>query len=277
MTRMAAAKHWKALTGDADGEVVLCVDFEATGRAEASFADLAPLMTSQGEIWTTTVPPASSGAALTAADYVALWSDGVVAAGRTVRSVVGFCAGAAFGARLAMEIGERTGDRPPVVLLDPEIPTVSTLIAQFDAAMKGVANLLTTEESTLAARVPEEARATGDLASAARTLAGAYESIGGPVFSRLGLKADYRDDLISSFETLMSYLVAAGGIGRSPAWGSATVILSSDAPSPAWNGAEAIRVSAAHADLLRNSETGQLLAELLASPAHPREGLMTDV
>lgn len=273
---MAAAKQWKALTGDAGGEVVLCVDFEATGRPEASFTDLAPLLAPHHEVWTTMVPQASPGAALTAADYMAHWTDGLTTAGRRIRSVVGFCAGAVFGAQLAEEIGERMGDRPVVVLLDPEIPTVSTLIAQFAGAMKGVAKLLTPDESSRAAQVQEDARGVADLASAAVALAAAYEGIAGPVFSRLGLKADYRDDLIASFAALMAYLVAAGGIRPSPAWGSATVILSSDAPDPVWSWNDLIRLGVGHVDLLRSPETAKAVAASSANRAHPIKELMTD-
>lgn len=262
---MEAPGYWKAQT-EASGEVVLCVDFEATGRAESSFADLVPQLSPPRETWVTTMPPASAGLA-TAADYAARWAEGFAAAAREACAVLGFCAGGVFAVAVAQEIGRRGGREPAVMLLDPQIPTAATLVAQFSQAMQGVAGFLSPQESALVSRAVEQARALDDPAAAGTALTGLYRDIGGSVFTRLGLNAGYREELFASFSSLMAYLVAAGRGRPAQGWKSAIAVLSRDAPDPADDAAEVIRLDVSHADLLRSADTARVVCAVLRGEA----------
>ncbi|GAB3890688.1 hypothetical protein GCM10029964_062630 [Kibdelosporangium lantanae] len=85
---------WRQLS-DQGEDVVLCVDFTG-GRADAGFADLAakaPVAASFFHIGRTTPAPLAA--------HVERWVGEVRRAGRPVRGVLGFCAGAGLATVIA--------------------------------------------------------------------------------------------------------------------------------------------------------------------------------
>ena len=79
----------------------------------------------------------------------------------------------------------------------------------------------------------------------------------------IGLKADFRADLVASFGALMRYLVAAGEVPLSQGWASATAILSRTPICEPTGVNREVRTTAAHADLLRSTEVARLVSESL--------------
>src|SRR5581483_8997672 len=73
------------------------------------------------------------------------WAAQVAAAGRPVRAVLGFCAGAALATRVADAVAA-TGPPPLVVLFDAAPTTGESLASGFTAALESSAAHLTADE-----------------------------------------------------------------------------------------------------------------------------------
>src|SRR5580693_4718760 len=137
--------NWRQLT-DRGPDLIPCLDF-AGGRAEAGFADLAAgvsvdacflhfRQTGSGPL------PACAGPL---AACVGRWADELLATGRPVRAVLGYCAGTALATRLADAIAAT--EPPPVVVLFDAAPTTGdTLASQFTLALESNARHLTADE-----------------------------------------------------------------------------------------------------------------------------------
>jgi hypothetical protein len=258
-----ASEGWKPLGEGSGVTVVAAVDFEATGRPEACFSDLAPLLDPRREVWTATQPAAGGDITVGAPDYVRHWADGLAASGRPVGAVLGFCAGGVFATALAEEIGRRQGGLPPTVILDPEPPTAATLVKQFEGAMRGLASVASEEELAPAREAVARAEADQDLRSLGRMLGKLYQEVSEPAFLRIGLKADFCADLVTGFESLMSYLVAAADVPLAEGWAASTAILSATPVHEPAGVAHSVRTQVAHADLLRSAEVARLVSEAL--------------
>lgn len=89
---------WQILRKGGPGGLTLTVDFTSTGRTQACFRDLVPLLSAPGEIWETVAPAAGAEDTMSGADYVERWAKGVRRRERTVDTVIGYCVGAVFAA-----------------------------------------------------------------------------------------------------------------------------------------------------------------------------------
>lgn len=257
--------RWERLSNGSGKGIVLALDFEAVGRPEACFSDIATILDPPREIWAAALPPGGPDAPVTADAYLEYWSDGLRESGREVCAVLGFCAGAVFAAALAERIAQWQA-APVPVLLDPELPTGTTLLKQFDNAMRGLAAVAT--ESELSGMNEALGRLDGaeDLSYLAAELSSLYQQASGPVFSRIGLNPDLQADMVTSFRSLMSYLVAASDVRAGEGWASGTAIVSA---VPIWEPAgvaRQIRTHVDHAELLRSPFVAMLVSALLESP-----------
>jgi hypothetical protein len=258
--------RWERLSNGSGKGIVLALDFEAVGRPEACFSDIATILDPPREIWAAAQPPGGLDAPFTADAYLEYWSDGLRESGREVRAVLGFCAGAVFAAALAERIAQWQATTPVPLLLDPELPTRTTLLKQFDNAMRGLAAVAA--ESELSGMKEALGRLDGaeDLSYLAAELSSLYQQASGPVFSRIGLNSELQADMAASFRSLMSYLVAASDVRAGEGWASGTAIVSA---VPIWEPtgvARQIRTHVDHADLLRSPFVATLISELLESP-----------
>ena len=270
---------WKTLSGDTGDDLVVAMDFEAAGRAEACFADLVPLLDPARQVWIATQPDAGAGAA----DRLRYWSDGLRASGRKVRAVLGFCAGGLYAAALAETVAQWQDALPDVVVFDPEPPTPDTLVKQFDNTVRSLASVLSETEleevREAVRRVAAEHADPAELNSLGDALAAVYRECSGPALEKIGLRADFREDLAATFESLMGYLAAAADVPLSDGWASVTAIVSA---TPIWEPAgvlRAIRTDVAHADLLRSPEIARIVSDELQEDRHrplPR-GSMTSL
>lgn len=252
------------LLGDQRGKgVVLALDFEAVGRAEACFSDLASLLDPPLEIWAAGQPPAPASGALTSSGYLDYWSGGLRESGREITAVLGFCAGGVFAAALAEQVARWQATPPAAVLVDPELPTAATLIKQLDNAMQGLAGMASEAELAQVRERAAELGAAEDLSRVGVALTSLYQEACGPAFARIGLKADYQADLVASFGALMSYLAAAADVRTAEGWASATTIVSAAPPGQPAGVGRQVRVDVAHGDLLRSPSVAQLISKLL--------------
>jgi hypothetical protein len=193
--------------------------------------------------------------------------------GVQVRSVLGYCVGGVFAAKLAECVAAWQGTPPQVILFDPERPHKALLHRHYGDAINVISAHMSPAEAGEARRAGEEAmRQTDDLDKIAETLGKLVAELGGPVFERVGLDARRRAELTGTFSSFLSYLVAAAELDPSRVWANAAAIssatlhngLNSLPPQQRAGVVEKeIRFDLEHAGLLRNERVAQAVKELL--------------
>ena len=258
-----ASTGWEILgAGCAEG-ITLALDFDAVGRPEACFAELMPMLNPVRETWRAVQPQAADGVAPASSAYLEFWSSSLRERGTVIHAVLGFCAGALFAAALAERITQWQPAAPAVVLLDPERPTAATLIRQFDNAMRGLAAVTSSAEVAGAREAAGRLSDEPDLQLISSRLTALYGEVSKPAFTRLGLKPAFQDDLIASYEQLMSYLVAAAGTQPAPGLAAASTISSITPPCQSQTAVSWVAAGVDHAGLLRSPAVAAKVSELL--------------
>ncbi|MFI6151927.1 hypothetical protein ACIBCA_04460 [Kitasatospora sp. NPDC051170] len=267
---------WKVLSAGDRPEVVLAVDFDVTGRPEARFTDLAPMLKADTGLWESLPPAAGTETGMTGEAYLDRWHRGLGAELPEVRAVFGYCVGGVYAAELAARIA-RTQERSPlVVLFDPEPSTGPTLFWQFHKVMEFMRSVATDEEIAAAqeaGRIAEES--TTDLGVLSERLIELFRRTGEVAFARAGLDGIRRAELFATFSSFMTYLSAAGRYDALARWSSA-VAITSVSPTSGLNGIRAhlpagehrlvareIRVEVEHAELLRSDAVASVVDDLL--------------
>ncbi|MFI9328317.1 hypothetical protein ACIGZJ_12330 [Kitasatospora sp. NPDC052868] len=268
---------WTKITEGETGQVILTVDFPATGRLQADFSELAARLTGGHAFWRTVVAPTP----LTGVDsqeYIRPWLDEVKASGLTVRAVMGFCVGSVHAALLAERIAEWQDPAPEVVLFDPELVNTGTVYWQFAMVVESLSQVLNAEEA-------EDLREAGKLAfeeiqdptELARALVERFRDAIAIACERTGLGEEFVEELVEMFGAFMAYLAIADQADPLPLWAGATAVSSSSAE----NGLSRVRneilrregkyvaeelvfPGIVHADLLRNDDVAKAVDELLA-------------
>src|SRR6202451_890641 len=133
--RLMELTDWRQLS-DRGPDLVPCLDFPG-GRAAAGFAELADGVAADACF----LHVRQVGAGPLAA-CVDRWADELLATGRPVRAVLGYCAGTAMATRLADAIAA-TGPPPAVVLFDAVPITHDSLAGEFTSAVESNARHLT--------------------------------------------------------------------------------------------------------------------------------------
>ena len=265
---MSEVAAWKTLTPGAGPEAkVLTIDFDATGRVEARFADLARNVKTNYGFWESIPPAADPGA--TAADYVEHWARQIEDQAVPVRAIFGYCAGGVYAAALA----DRLATEAPVVLFDPELSVAQTLIWQYYK----VVGLMTPQLGEAAVEhARERARAAfdrhTDVGALQEELAGLVREVGDPAFASIGLEPARRAELFDVFGSFLRFLALAGQIDPTGRWRSATAF-SSATPMSGLRGmrtagrdiqvAREIEVDVEHAGLLAHPKVAEIVTELL--------------
>jgi hypothetical protein len=258
---MMELTNWRQLS-DRGPDLVPCLDFPG-GRAAAGFADLAagvPVDASFLQI-------GQFGAGPLAA-CVDRWADELVATGRPVRAVLGYCAGTTMATRLADAIAA-TGPPPMVVLFDAGYITGDSLGGQFISALEFNARHLTADELADAQGLSEQLVATypDDLPRIATALTDRYDRLMGTIAARLCVRESLRQELTGAFTAYMDYLLLAseGGFDMRA---TTPLFLTSPDHEPPVEDARTIAFDIAHDDLLRAPEVHKLVADLLTGE-HP--------
>jgi hypothetical protein len=253
--------NWRQLS-DRGPDLVLCMDFPG-GRAIAGFPELAA-----GIPFDACFLQIGQFSASPLAESVDRWVDELLATGRPVRAVLGFCAGTAMATRLADAIAA-TGP-PPVVLLFDAVPTTGdSLAGQFTTALESSAAHLTADELADARGLSEQLAETypDDLLRIKTALTDRYDQLMRAVADRLSLHEFVRTQLIDGFTAYLDYLRLAGEGGFDMRT-TTPLFLTSSGNEPPVEGARTIALDIDHADLLRAPQVHKLVAELLTGE-HP--------
>ena len=252
---------WRQLS-DQGHDLVLCLDFPG-GRAAAGFAELAAGVPIDASFLH--IGQASAGPLAVCAGR---WVAEVIATGRPVRAVLGFCAGAALATRVADAIAA-TGPPPVVVLFDAVPTTGDSLAGQFTSALETSAKHLTADELADARDLSEQLVATypDDLPRIAAALTDRYDRLMRTVAGRLSLHDFVRQQLADGFTAYLDYLVLAaeGGFDMRA---TTPLFMTSPGHEPPVEDARTIALDIGHADLLRDPEVHELVADLLTGE-HP--------
>jgi hypothetical protein len=254
--------NWLQLA-DRGPDLVPCLDFSGMGRGAAGFAELAAGV----PVDACFLHVRQVGAGPLAAS-VDRWADELLATGRPVRAVLGFCAGTALATRLTDAIAV-TGTPPMVVLFDAVPTTGMSLTGQFEVAVESNARHLTADELADAHGLAEQLAqiCPDDLPRIAAALADRYEDLMRAVAARLSLSEFLRQELTSTFTAYMDYLMLASEGGFDMSTTTPLFLCSADFEPPV-EGARAIALDTVHDDMLRDPLVHKLVADLLTGE-HP--------
>src|SRR5580700_2475747 len=129
--RLMELTNWRQLS-DRGPDLVPCLDFPG-GRAAAGFAELAAGV----PVDACFLHFRHAGAGPLAA-CAGRWADELLATGRPVRAVLGYCAGTALATRLGDAVA--AAGPPPLVVLFDAVPTTNgSLASQFTSALEASA------------------------------------------------------------------------------------------------------------------------------------------
>ncbi|MDL4820042.1 hypothetical protein [Actinomadura opuntiae] len=226
------SQTWTTISdGGPERPAVLAVDFDATGRAEATFRELVESFTAALPVRLCGQPPAGHREDLPPAAYLDWWADG---APERVGAVLGYCAGSLFACALADVLAERRGSRPAVVLFNPGRPDVRTIRRDFDGIVGTMPALEPRERAAFHARAADLAAGTPDaFDEVADAILGLYGEASRLAFRRAGVDDDVGAELVAVFRSYVSYLRAARRIEYRPEWAAETTLVSRDhAPGP---------------------------------------------
>ncbi|MFD4012217.1 hypothetical protein ACFWRX_25600 [Streptomyces albidoflavus] len=222
-----SANSWRRIGEGDPARTVLAVDFDSTGRPEADFRRLAARLTPGREIWQTTQPVEAEHELLSAADYLSRWRR-LPEGPRRIDTVMGYCVGAVFAAALADEIAEAQGERPALLLLDPEPVERQSLYRDFRKTVDTLTVVPEQERSAAIAEVVRVTAADDDFTGLAAQVVKAYETVAGTAFDLLGFEEETSEDLLGLFRSYVSYLHAARQLDPEPGWATALALTSAD-------------------------------------------------
>jgi hypothetical protein len=253
--------NWQQLS-DRGPDLIPCLDFPGA-RAEAGFADLAAGV--RAGACFLHIGQAGRGPL---AACIGRWADELLATGRPVRAVLGYCAGTALATRLADAIAA-AGPPPMVVLFDAVPTTGGSLASQFTSVLESSARHLTADELAEARALAEQLAEAypDDLPRIAAALAGRYDQLMRAVAGRLSVHESLRQELTGTFTAYLDYLLLAseGGFDMRT---TTPLFLTSPGHEPPVEDARTIALDIDHADLLRDPRVHELVTDLLTGE-HP--------
>jgi hypothetical protein len=225
---MARTDGWRVLAEPDHAErVILAVDFDATGRPEARFSDLAARLNTDCAFWETAPPDLDTERTVSGAAYIDYWWAAFQRRPRPVAAVMGFCGGAVYAAALSERVAAWQGSEPQLLLFDPEIAVPQTLLWQFHKVVGYLAGVLPPEDIE---RAREAAQAEYDREAGMATMCEALVKLtlemGDVAFAQAGLAKPLRDELMGTFCSFLRYLTAAAELDPLPRWRDATAFQS---------------------------------------------------
>lgn len=264
-SELSLSQGWNIISdGGLTRPVVLAVDFDTTGRKEATFHDLVQSFPGPRTVWLSAQPPDSHRAELSPSEYLTWWAGDSLGVSTQVGAVMGYCAGSYFAAALADAMEQRQGFRPKVVLFNPGRPDVTTLRTDFAGTIDSMSLLTPDERSGFL----EKGRTALDASSASfdeacETVLGLYGQASRVTFSRAGIDADVGDELLGVFRSYTSYLRAARQVEYRPEWAESAAVVSKEHSSkPAFTRTR-IRSEAGRENLLGEPEVARTAFRLV--------------
>jgi hypothetical protein len=273
---MAISTSWDVLRGGDCANVVLSVDFPASRRQAAGFAELASMIGTDYCFLHTRPPAAPSGPRPCGSAYIDPWIDDIEQGRYHVLAVLGYRVGGVYAAAIAQRIS-RWQPMPRVILFDPEFASNRQLGLEFHKEISAISSLLSDDEieSTRKTATEISESVSFDVADAAKEVARVYREVSCIAYERVGLGSAYEDKLIVPFDSYISWLSAAGQIDPGPVWKRSTAIVSADyseRPAAGSGGEDAsdligrsVPFDVAHADLLRSDSVAHAVLDLLAA------------
>jgi hypothetical protein len=245
--------NWQQLS-DHGPDLVLCLDFPG-GRAASGFTDLvAEIAVDACFLHIGPIGPDPT---------IDQWAAQVLATGRPVRAVLGYCAGTTLATGIANAVAA-AGPPPIVLLFDAVVTTGGALCDQFVMAAESSAEYLTADELDGARRLADELLESypDDLPRLAAGLIERYDQLTGAVVERLSLNDFVHQELTRGFTAYLQYLLLASQ-GGFELRGGTPVFLSSTGHQPPVDGARVISLDVDREDLLRDPEVHKIVAGLL--------------
>jgi hypothetical protein len=222
------SQQWIPISeGEPDRPVVLAVDFDATGRKDATFRDLVQLLPAPLTVWLAARPPDSGAEDLPPSEYLEWWAGDSLQPPVQVGAVLGYCAGSLFASALADEIERRQGTRPKVVLFNPGTPDASTLGRDYRSTIASMSLLSQEERTTFIERADKHIDASGaTFDEVSNTIFDLFGEASRIMFQRADIDADIGEELIGVFRSYISYLRAARRLEHRREWASAWAVVS---------------------------------------------------
>jgi hypothetical protein len=250
-------KKWRELC-DRGPDLVLCLDFPG-GRAAAGFAELAA--GTPVELCFLHIGQSGLDAVPRLDATVEEWVEEALGTGRSVRAVLGYCAGAALATRVADAI---SGEPPAVLLFDAAAVTGDSLCGQFVSSVEASSAHLAAGELDDARLWSEELLGAypDDLPRVAAGLADRYDLLMAGIADRLSLDEVFRDELTGGFAAYMAYLLLATQGGLDLRAGAPLFLSSMDHELPV-QPAHSMSFDVGREQLLRDTEVLKLVAGLL--------------
>jgi len=233
---MNISSTWTALRTSSSSDVVLCSDFQTTGRSEAGFPDLVPLLRHEANFWLISPAAVAPDADVDVEDYLQSWLEPVRDSGLHVRAVLGFCLGGVYGAALADGVARFQDDVPELVLLDPEQTQLMTIQYQMTKVLTMLKSVLSVDEiAEIHSKLGETAAVEGITARRySRDMFTTFRRFTNGAFERAGLDVEYGREMLGIFSAFLSYLSIAEDLDPRETWLGATA-LSSTSPESGLN------------------------------------------
>lgn len=262
MTNTAA--RWTRVSDEGGNRRVLAVDFDGSGRPEATFRDLARLLPGHFDVWHAVAPPDSYRMGEPADRYLTWWGDYLRCDQEPVAAVLGYCAGSMFASALADRIEATAGRRPAVLLFNPGAPSVDTIHRDFDGIIGSMPTLNHAERCEMPRRSREiRDRHNGDFERVSCEFAAMYLRACETVFGRLGIDPDICDELTGLFQAYLRYLSAARQIPRQSGWKSASSLCSIEHVGTGFTDREIV-FDLRRSELLRSRKVAATTGEILS-------------
>lgn len=222
---------WRRIGEGSTDKTILAVDFDSTARPEAGFRQFAGLLKPARELWLTMQPDAADTEILSAKAYLDFWR--ARPEGR-IDTLVGYCVGCVFLPALADAIEQAQGERPALLLIDPEVVVTASIYRDFTKAVNAMAILSEEERAGAVTEALSVCQTAGDdFAAAAVGVVKLYESTAGKAFETLGLDEETSEDLLGLFRSYVSYLSAAYELKPEAGWASGVALTSAQSSSGA--------------------------------------------
>ncbi len=265
---------WTTLKESDSADLVLCIDFTGTGRAEAGFADLVARMDLDATFWHVVPPGVAPGSGIDGPDYLGSWLVSIMASGRKVSAVMGYCVGAVYAGELVARLAEVQERAPALIVFDPEPISLENIYFQFGKVFDILSSILTPEDVAVTReamdRLLQQEGITVERYAA--QLYGTFSQVAHDAFERVGLDAEYAEEMLGTFSAFLSFLSLADRFEPWGNWSRATAV-SSSTPHNGLNRlrdtaagalvAEELRFEEAHAELFRSDEIARAVTKVL--------------
>lgn len=228
---MPNSGSWDVICGPRCDQLVLSVDFPDVKRHDADFVELARRIGAGYRFLRTKPPYVSPGQRFSGAAYVGPWIEDIQQDRGPVLAVLGYCVGSVYAAAITAAIS-RWQQEPKVILFDPQFASVALLGREFHREINAISAFLSDREieqiRSSVATITESATDVADVADVAAEMVEAYWEISSPAYERVGLGDARGNQVISSFESWMSWISVADQINPGRTWKRSTAIISSD-------------------------------------------------